>query len=142
MDAAEGGKKNISEGAFVPEKCSRAVTELLCLILNNSGGGGSTERSRGPTWTKLNFSEWIDYPRLQNGANRSICALFQYKRVGFPNAAIYTAPPDFVTSKRLRNEASVTTVAPRQTAHMDLGSSFIFSVCLRSFPSTWKQKYH
>lgn len=47
-------EENTSEGAFVPEKCSHAVTELLCLILNNSGSGSSsTEWSRGPTWTKL-----------------------------------------------------------------------------------------
>lgn len=104
-------EKNISEGAFVPENCSRAVTELSCLILNNSGS--STEWSRGPTWTELTSQNGLITLVCKMEQNRSICALFQYKQVGFPNAAIYTTPPDFMTSKRLQNEASATTVTPR-----------------------------
>lgn len=98
-------EKNISEGAFVPENCSRAVTELLCLILNSSGGGGSSERSRGPTWTELTS---------QNGLITLVCKMeqtdrfvlyFSTSRLDFPTP-LYTprlpdsCPPDVRKMRR------------------------------------------
>lgn len=132
-------EKNISEGAFVPEKCSCAVTELLCLILNNSG---STEWSRGPTWTELTS---------QNGLITLVCKMEQtdrfvlyFSRLNFPTP-LYTPhhpiswPPNVRKMSRARQPSHLDS----ETAQMVLGTSCIFShsLCLCPFPSTWKQKY-
>lgn len=141
MQPREGKKKNISEGAFVPEKCSRTVTELLCLILNNSGG---TEWSRGPTWTELTS---------QNGLITLVCKMeqtdrfvlyFSTSRLDFPTP-LYTPrlpiswPPNVCKMRRAWQPSHL----HPETAQMVLATSFIVShsLCLRSFPSTWKQKY-